>query len=301
MKIFNIFKFRKNKKEENLDTKKNLEKIKEEKIDDNETEIFEDKNIKLNEKEIFTIFDKSDQFYDNKDINEFEQFDKNLNLDNEIKKTSIINKNDYEYFVNSIDENDNINLEKPPINKLTPEIKNNFDDVVVLTLDDLTDYYKKKSQEKYFIVDDEYKNDFENYEETERNRFLNKFSDDIAKNILKNENNDLIENESIDIIEDNMEDESIENLNEELNENLNENEINLDYIESYNKDEENNLNNNNEEIEKNKRDLNDLKNIFIYLDELFEKLPKDKIKKFVQSDYFKLYKKLMYELNIKKS
>ncbi|MCX8057809.1 MAG: hypothetical protein N3A58_00140 [Spirochaetes bacterium] len=314
MKIFDILK-KTFKKEKEKPNKKNIQTTDNKIVynyNDNLEETIEDKNsIKIDETEIFTIIDKSKIDNFNDQIKELKDFDKKLKIGHEEESISNL-ENDYESYIEKISQNiiedkEKSILNKPEINKLVSDKKINNEDVVVMTLDDLTDYYKKRSKEKYLIVENNYENNVGEYEETERNKYLNQFSENIAKNIFKDEDQNIIENDSIDIIEENENIEDLENETSYLEENEEINPEYLNNIENLDGEFSNDKIFNDEYKEDSNKEKNlpenlkELKNIFEYLNELLEKLPKEKVKKFVNSNYFKLYKKLMYELNTKKS
>lgn len=221
------------------------------------------------------------------EINEKDYF---FNLDEDLKTDIALSKDE---LFSIIDQTNNKDLlkrsskNKIDINNVIEEnVYMNEDKfsgmIAVFSAKELEEEYKKKSKLKYYIDDfNEKKDSFQH--KSDRNILLDKFSEAKASNILDKDENILL-NDNLEIIESEEDENSVKNKNiDSIAEN-----IEKELIDK-NRNLDTNLN------------LDEIKSVVNYLDELLDALPEEKIEEFVKSDYYKLYKKVIDELKIEKT
>lgn len=221
------------------------------------------------------------------EINEKDSF---FNLDEDLKTDIALSKDE---LFSIIDQTNNEDLlkrsskNKVDFNNVIEEnVYMNEDKfsgmIAVFSAKELEEEYKKKSKLKYYINDfNEKKDSFQN--KSDRNILLDKFSEAKASNILDKDENILL-NDNLELIESDEDENAVQNKNiDSIAEN-----IEKEFIDK-NKNLDTNLN------------LDEIKSVVNYLDELLDALPEEKIEEFVKSDYYKLYKKVIDELKIEKT
>lgn len=221
------------------------------------------------------------------EINEKDSF---FNLDEDLKTDIALSKDE---LFSIIDQTNNEDLlkrsskNKVDFNNVIEEnVYMNEDKfsgmIAVFSAKELEEEYKKKSKLKYYIDDfNEKKDSFQN--KSDRNILLDKFSEAKASNILDKDENILL-NDNLELIESDEDENAVQNKNiDSIAEN-----IEKEFIDK-NKNLDTNLN------------LDEIKSVVNYLDELLDALPEEKIEEFVKSDYYKLYKKVIDELKIEKT
>jgi len=253
------------------------------------------KSIALSENELFEIMDKSAE-------------------ESSHEKGKETTEDQQNYMINFTDKQ-TIEPSVPDLQTLTPVLSNGEDinQIVTISLKELSDYYEKKNKEKYLIQETvPHTHENENYIETDRNKLLDKMSENLSKNIIPEDEGDLLsdsinvihENEDTDVIEDSEIDFDSNELMEENNTDSDEHldRKALENLASVQNGEEDSLldqaSGQDSETKKKKAELMEMKEIIEYLDELLDELPNEKIKQFAGSKYFHLYKKVLKELGI---
>jgi len=177
-----------------------------------------------------------------------------------------------------------------PENLYSSEENHDFDSrIAILTVDQLLIEYSEKKKTGYFIEENRKDNEYFEHN-TPRNSMLDNFSKikadpligDESKNIL-DDTMQIIESEKTDDIKDKYDtDTKIDTENDDFN---------LKNFDKKNKESSSSDTSEN---------IDEIKEVMNYLDDLLDALPEEKIKEFVKSDYYRLYKKVITELNNKK-
>ncbi len=177
-----------------------------------------------------------------------------------------------------------------PENLYSSEENDDFDSrIAILTVDQLLIEYSEKKKTGYFIEENRKDNEYFEHN-TPRNSMLDNFSKikadpligDESKNIL-DDTMQIIESEQTgDIKDKNDTDTKIDIENDDFN------------LKNFDKNNKESSSSNTSE------NIDEIKEVMNYLDDLLDALPEEKIKEFVKSDYYRLYKKVITELNKKK-
>ncbi len=229
----------------------------------------------------------------NNDNNSFFDFDDEYNTDIALSKEelfSILDQANTKELKKRKSEIDNIKIKQNQDNLDVENYTENFksnneentDNIIVFSIKELVDEYEKKKKLKYYIV--EKSDDNLNYDyKSERNTLLDKFSESKIENIIEEEN-DLILDDNLEIVDSTEKDNEKDGIKDLKDKNYDFNE--LDYSDK------------NKEISKNSDiDIEEIKKVIKYLDELMDSLPNEKVEEFVKSEYYALYKKMLSEIN----
>lgn len=175
-------------------------------------------------------------------------------------------------------------------NVYSNEENNDFDSrIAIVTVDQLLIEYSEKKKTGYFI--EESNKDKECFEHnTPRNSMLDNFSKIKADPLIGDESKNILD-DTMQIIESEQTDDIKDKYDTDTKIDIENDDFNLKNFDKKNKESSSSDTSEN---------IDEIKEVMNYLDDLLDALPEEKIKEFVKSDYYRLYKKVITELNNKK-